>query len=211
MNANHLSRRAMDFGRRRRIRLYWHFRFAIAGTESRCARTGRPDFSQRAAAAGRGATGRRWSHGLMPGDAADHRGRYEYRHQNGTERTAGGCRFGLPSRAGGAALRHDLPPLGGDVLQLGGPGVTLRAALTLKRPTSSDLAIRQTYLRGVQPLVSACPFLRHGIHAAHLLVAEPPRECVYTLGQYRPGSCVPFQWNYPYFSPCAAWRCESDK
>ena len=69
----------------------------------------------------------------------------------------------------------------------------------------------QTYLRGVQPLVSSAHFFGTVSMLPYLLVAEPPRECVYTLGQYRPGSCVPFQWNYPYFSPCAAWRCESDK
>jgi hypothetical protein len=60
----------------------------------------------------------------------------------------------------------------------------------------------QTYLRGVQPLVSSAHFFGTVIATPYLLIAEPPHECVYTLGEYRPGSCVPFQWNYPYFSPC---------
>ncbi len=61
----------------------------------------------------------------------------------------------------------------------------------------------QTYLRRVQPLVSSAHFFGTIPTLPYLMVAEPSRECVYTLGQYRPGSCVPFQWNYPYFSPCA--------
>ena len=69
----------------------------------------------------------------------------------------------------------------------------------------------QTYLRGVQPLVSSAHFFGTVIATPYLLVAEPPHECVYTLGEYRPGSCVPFQWNYPYFSPCAGLQCESGK
>jgi hypothetical protein len=69
----------------------------------------------------------------------------------------------------------------------------------------------QTYLRGVQPLVSSARFFGTVPMLPYLLLAEPPRECVYTLGQYRPGSCVPFQWNYPYFSPCAAWPGECSK
>jgi hypothetical protein len=64
----------------------------------------------------------------------------------------------------------------------------------------------QTYLRGVQPLVSSAHFFGTVVASPYLLVAEPPHECVYTLGEYRPGSCVPFQWNYPYFSPCAGWH-----
>jgi hypothetical protein len=65
----------------------------------------------------------------------------------------------------------------------------------------------QTYLRTVQPLVSSAHFFGTTITLPYLLLAEPPGECVYTLGEYRPGSCVPFQWNYPYFSPAA--RCQN--
>jgi hypothetical protein len=60
----------------------------------------------------------------------------------------------------------------------------------------------QTYLRGVQPLVSSAHFFGTVVATPFLLLAEPLQECDYTLGQYRPGDCVPFQWNYPYFSPC---------
>jgi len=61
----------------------------------------------------------------------------------------------------------------------------------------------QTCLRTVQPLVSSAHFFGTIPLMPYLMLAEPSRECVYTLGQYRPGSCVPFQRNYPYFSPCA--------
>jgi hypothetical protein len=64
----------------------------------------------------------------------------------------------------------------------------------------------EKYLRGVQPLVSSAHFFGTVAATPYLLLAEPPCECVYTLGEYRPGSCVPFQWNYPYFSPCAPWH-----
>jgi len=66
----------------------------------------------------------------------------------------------------------------------------------------------QAYLRAIQPLASSAHFFGTIPTLPYLMVAEPSRECVYTLGQYRPGSCVPFQWNYPYFSPCAA--CEKN-
>jgi hypothetical protein len=35
------------------------------------------------------------------------------------------------------------------------------------------------------------------------LVAEPPCRCVYTLGQYRPGSPVPYRCNCPECKPLA--------
>jgi hypothetical protein len=64
----------------------------------------------------------------------------------------------------------------------------------------------QTYLRTMQPLVSSAQFFGTSFILPYLLVAEPPCECVYTLGEYRPGSCVPFRWNYPYFSPACPWQ-----
>jgi hypothetical protein len=60
----------------------------------------------------------------------------------------------------------------------------------------------QKGLRAIQPLASTARFFGTVPMLPYLLLAEPSRDCVYTLGQYRPGSCVPFQWNYPYFSPC---------
>ena len=64
----------------------------------------------------------------------------------------------------------------------------------------------QNCLRTVQPLVSSAHFFGTTVMLPYLMVAEPERECVYTLGEYRPGSCVPFQWNYPYFSPALPWQ-----
>ena len=64
----------------------------------------------------------------------------------------------------------------------------------------------QIYLRPVQPLVSSAHFYGAAFTLPCLLVAEPPQECVYTLGEYRPGSCVPFRWNSPYFSLALPWQ-----
>jgi hypothetical protein len=69
----------------------------------------------------------------------------------------------------------------------------------------------QKYLRAVQPLVSSAHFFGTVAMLPYLEIVEPPRECVYTLGQYRPGDCVPFQWDYPYFSPCARWPLTCEK
>src|SRR5208283_3445366 len=44
----------------------------------------------------------------------------------------------------------------------------------------------QTYLRSVQPLVSSAHFFGTIPTLPYLMIAEPSRECVYTLGQYRP-------------------------
>lgn len=39
----------------------------------------------------------------------------------------------------------------------------------------------------------------------YCIAAECPTECVYTLGNYRPGTCgVPWRWNYPSCKPIAA-------
>jgi hypothetical protein len=52
-------------------------------------------------------------------------------------------------------------------------------------------------LRCGQPLISAVHF--YGTVAAMpvKLVLEPPCQCVYTLGHFRPGSCVPFEVYHP--------------
>lgn len=47
----------------------------------------------------------------------------------------------------------------------------------------------------VQPIVSGARFFATVPILPYRLVAEPWCEPVYTLGQYRPGSCVPNQWN----------------
>ena len=47
----------------------------------------------------------------------------------------------------------------------------------------------------VQPVVSGARFFATVPILPYRMVAEPWCEQVYTLGQYRPGSCVPNQWN----------------
>lgn len=51
-----------------------------------------------------------------------------------------------------------------------------------------------------QPLVSAAHFFGTIPALPYLLAAEPCRECVYTLGHHRPGSCAPLQLHYPPLS-----------
>ena len=56
------------------------------------------------------------------------------------------------------------------------------------------------YLRAFQPVVSGAEFFATIPTLPYQLTASPPWECVYTLGEYRPGSCVPYQINYPPWS-----------
>jgi len=64
----------------------------------------------------------------------------------------------------------------------------------------------QTYVRSLQPLASSARFFATVPMLPYLVYAEPAHECNYILGEYRPGSCVPYQWNYPYFSRQWPWR-----
>lgn len=48
----------------------------------------------------------------------------------------------------------------------------------------------------VQPLVSGAHFFLTVPALPYKMVVNPPRECVYTLGYYRPGDRVPWQRNY---------------
>jgi hypothetical protein len=52
----------------------------------------------------------------------------------------------------------------------------------------------------VQPGVSFLNFYGRLILLPYLMGATPPRECVYTLGYYRPGSYAPFQLHRPPLS-----------
>lgn len=49
----------------------------------------------------------------------------------------------------------------------------------------------------IQPFVSAGRFLATIPALPYLMVANPPCECVYSLGYYRPGSCAPRQCHRP--------------
>lgn len=56
------------------------------------------------------------------------------------------------------------------------------------------------YLRLFQPVVSGAQFFATIPTLPYQMAATPPCECVYTLGEYRPGSCVPYQINRPPLS-----------
>lgn len=55
----------------------------------------------------------------------------------------------------------------------------------------------------LQPGVSAAHFFGTVAALPYCMVTTCPNECVYTLGHYRPGSCPPWQRNYP---PCIGTR-----
>jgi hypothetical protein len=52
----------------------------------------------------------------------------------------------------------------------------------------------------LQPFVSGAHFFATVPALPYLMTVHPPRECVYSLGYYRPGSCAPWQRNFP---PCS--------
>jgi hypothetical protein len=54
-------------------------------------------------------------------------------------------------------------------------------------------------LRLVQPLLSAGNFFLTVPLLPYKMAAQPPRQEIYTLGQYRPGSPVPYRINRPQF------------
>lgn len=57
---------------------------------------------------------------------------------------------------------------------------------------------RYGYNWGVlQPFVSGAWFYVKIPLLPYMMTVHPPCECVYTLGYYRPGSCVPYQINWP--------------
>jgi hypothetical protein len=56
--------------------------------------------------------------------------------------------------------------------------------------------------RLIQPAYSAAHFFVTIAQLPYHLGAEPPREHVYVLGHYRPGSCAPYQ----YHRPRPSWR-----
>jgi hypothetical protein len=55
-----------------------------------------------------------------------------------------------------------------------------------------------------QPVVSAAHFFGRVPALPYLMTVDPPLRCVYTLGHYRPGSCVPPSWQIVPFDPLAA-------
>lgn len=54
----------------------------------------------------------------------------------------------------------------------------------------------------IQPLVSAGHFFATIPTLPYQMIAQPPCECTYTLGHYRPGSCVP--------NRCTRWPLRID-
>ena len=56
-----------------------------------------------------------------------------------------------------------------------------------------------TCSRTLQPAISAAHFFGTIPYLPYLMTVNCPRECVYTLGHYRPGSCNPWRsHSFPY-------------
>jgi hypothetical protein len=55
----------------------------------------------------------------------------------------------------------------------------------------------------LQPLASAAHFFGTIPVLPYCMAVDCPNECIYTLGQYRPGSCVPKRYIWPPLSPRA--------
>jgi len=58
-------------------------------------------------------------------------------------------------------------------------------------------------LRLLQPIVSAGRFYLTVFTLPYQIVVHPPREPVYSLGYYRPGSPAPYRWSRPEIRPLA--------
>lgn len=56
----------------------------------------------------------------------------------------------------------------------------------------------------LQPVLSGAHFAYSTLALPYNMTVHPPRECLYPLGHYRPGSPVPFQRNWPEWDPKAA-------
>ncbi len=71
------------------------------------------------------------------------------------------------------------------------------AAATRHRPLYFEEvnAERYGYTRSrlLQPAISTVHFFGTVPYLPYLMAADGPCECVYTLGHYRPGSCVPYR------------------
>ncbi|MEO1497969.1 MAG: hypothetical protein AAFV43_12550 [Planctomycetota bacterium] len=63
------------------------------------------------------------------------------------------------------------------------------------------------YAPCLQPAVSAAHFFGSAVALPYRLGAEPPCECVYTLGHYRPGDCAPYRaQRWPASARGAGWQ-----
>jgi hypothetical protein len=58
-------------------------------------------------------------------------------------------------------------------------------------------------LRLLQPIVSAGRFYVTVFTLPYQMVVHPPKEPVYALGYYRPGSPAPYRWSRPEIRPLA--------
>jgi len=56
----------------------------------------------------------------------------------------------------------------------------------------------------LQPVISAAHFFGSIPALPYKMAVEPPRDCIYTLGHYRPGSCVPRRRNRLPWQPTAS-------
>ncbi|MDX1948440.1 MAG: hypothetical protein SFU86_23835 [Pirellulaceae bacterium] len=56
-----------------------------------------------------------------------------------------------------------------------------------------------THCRALAPVVSGAHFITSTLALPYNMTVHPRRECMYPLGYYRPGSPVPYQYQWPEF------------
>ena len=83
-------------------------------------------------------------------------------------------------------------------------GFTWAASKMKHRPLYFEEVNLERYGYGchplLQPAVSSAHFFLTIPAMPYKMVVHPPRECIYTLGYYRPGDCVPWRRNLPPWS-----------
>ncbi|TWT43355.1 hypothetical protein [Botrimarina hoheduenensis] len=95
-----------------------------------------------------------------------------------------------------AARDADLAPAFGEGLRVSPVmALTWTPAAVRTRPLYFEEINAERYGYGhaacLQPVVSAAHFFGTAAALPYLMGAQPPCECVYTLGHYRPGDCAP--------------------
>jgi len=72
-----------------------------------------------------------------------------------------------------------------------------KASGAVHRPLYTEDVVLERYghtsaIPGLQPVVSGVRFYTQIAMLPYQMAVDPPRECIYTLGYYRPGDCAPF-------------------
>ena len=113
---------------------------------------------------------------------------------------------GLMPESRDSAPAADIPTFSDDRLAAAWSEQTLHwsASCMKHRPLYFEQVNLERYGYGchpwLQPAVSSAHFFLTIPALPYKMTVHPPRECIYTLGYYRPGNCVPWRRNLPPWS-----------